>query len=380
MSPDERPPAPSEAERPARLDAELQRAAGDEGFLPFDRFMEIALYSETSGYYARPSSPLGTRGDFYTAAHVHPLFGQTIAHRLDAVRRAVPGRGPFRVVELGAGDGTLGTALLPALSAREGPGTIEYVIVERSRSLRDRTLARLDPVARAAGIALSAMGSVGAEGPFTGAVVANEVLDAQPARRLRWTGLGWHELGVRKAGDRWIGAQSDPVTAVPGPPLPQPRSPGTIVEISPMAEGLVREIGDHLTGGLALLIDYGMEETELLAAHPAGTLSGVRSHQPVPDPFDRPGETDLSVFVNFDRIRAAAARAGLVEIAYRSQAESLGAWGFPALRDAALRNVGSSEAEVRLRLTVKNLLYGFERFRVLELAAPLTADAVRSAT
>jgi SAM-dependent MidA family methyltransferase len=111
-----------------------------------------------------------------------------------------------------------------------------------------------------------------------------------------------------------------------------------------------------------------MEESELLVAHPFGTLAAVRRHENVDDPFEEPGACDLSVFVNFTRIRAAAATAGFRELAFRSQAEALGAWGYPALLEEAVRSAPSAEAEVRLRLASKNLLFGFERFCALELA------------
>jgi len=94
----------------------------------------------------------------------------------------------------------------------------------------------------------------------------------------------------------------------------------------------------------------------------------VRGHRSVRDPLATPGATDLSVFVNFTRVRAVATAAGLQELAFRRQAEALGDWGFPRLLEEALRAAPSAEAEVRVRLSAKNLLFGFERFRALELA------------
>ena len=71
------PGAPQESDPGDRL-ARLLRLARDgadaEGFLPFDRWMDLVLYTEGLGYYAHHRSPLGPAGDFYTAPHVHPLF------------------------------------------------------------------------------------------------------------------------------------------------------------------------------------------------------------------------------------------------------------------------------------------------------------------
>jgi SAM-dependent MidA family methyltransferase len=360
------PPVASDAEpeRVARVVERLRSLADPSGFVPFDRFMDTALYAEGIGYYSAARSPLGLRGDFYTAAHVTPLFAATIAQRIRVARRELGADSPFRVVELGPGDGTLAAGVLRALT-NESRG-VEYTLVDRSAARAREAVDRTRAVAGS--IPVKVAGSLADDGPFAGVVLANEFLDAQPARRLRWDGTRWHELGVRVEPDRVVAAESDDVPPVPGAPLPVPTEPEVTVEISPGSEAIVREIADHLTAGAAILIDYGLEETELLGGHPRGTLAAVRNHRSVPDPLEGPGTSDLSVFVNFSRVRAAARAAGLSELAYRSQAEALGAWGFPALLEAAVRTAGSSPEEVRVRLAAKNLLFGFDRFRVLELA------------
>jgi SAM-dependent MidA family methyltransferase len=372
------PPAldAEEGARSSRVLDLLRTAAQDSDFLPFDRFMEIALYAEEVGFYHRRRSPLGTAGDFYTAAHVHPLFGATLAARIREVRAGVGTTGSFRVVELGPGDGTLAATVVSALRD-DAPG-IEYVLVERSSTRATEAAERAH--AAAGSIPIRSSDSVGALGPFVGVVVANEFLDAQPARRLRWDGTAWHELGVRVRDGRLEAVEADFARRVPGPALPVPEEPDVVLEVSPAAEGLVREVADHLSAGAALFIDYGLEEPELLRGHPRGTFSAVRGHRFLSDPLAAPGTADLSTFVNFTRVRAVANRSGLTEVAFRSQAEALGAWGFPALLDAAVRAAETPEAGVRVRLAAKNLLFGFDRFRVLELAPPGRAGGTGTPT
>jgi len=373
--------SPEAASRVARVVARLKKEGGADGFVPFDQFMEVALYDRDAGFYARERTPLGSSGDFYTAPHVHPLFCRTLAERVRTVRRAL-GRGqPFRVVEVGPGDGTLAETVLAALGrAPEGVEGMEYLLVERSPSMRQVALERVEAAGHASGIPVRLADSVAADGPFEGVVLANELLDALPARRLEWTGSEWRELGIRVEGEAVVAASAPLRTPVPGPELPTPGEPETVLEVSLEAEGWVREVGDHLARGLAILIDYGMEQSELLVGHRSGTLAAVRSHRTVDDPYAEPGDSDLSMFVNFSRVRAAARRAGLEEIMYCSQSEALGAWGFPALFEAEVRAAGTGEAEVRLRLAAKNLLFGFDRFRVLELSPPNGATELRSAT
>lgn len=363
-------PLPDEARRTALREL-LRRVASPDGFVPFDRFMEVALYGEGVGFYTRTDSPFGRSGDYYTAAHASPLFGRTVAERVRSALAGMPPGTPARILEVGPGDGTLGEGVVAGLAHGPGvPPRLEYVLVERSEPLARRAFERVSVAGEAAGIPVRVAEGIGAEGPFQGVVLANELLDAQPARRLRWDGDRWQETGVRLTDDGLVGASGPCERPVPAPELPRNLPDGTVLEVSPLAEAIVREVADHLVSGLGLFLDYGMDERELVTAHPSGTLAAVRRHRVVDDPFTDPGSADLSVFVNFRRVRAVAASAGLREVAFRSQAEALGVWGLPRLLEEAVRSAPSAEAEVRTRLGAKSLLFGFDRFYALELAPP----------
>jgi NADH dehydrogenase [ubiquinone] 1 alpha subcomplex assembly factor 7 len=348
---------------PADVVARLRAAAG-EGVLRFDRFVEGALYSP-GGFYDSGAMPLGAGGSFYTAAHTTPLFGAALARRLRAERDRVGDTRPFRVVELGPGDGTLAFDVARALPA-DGPAW-EWTFVERSRTLRDSLAARILREPTGGPVTFTFSDSLGARGTFVGAVIANEFLDALPFRRLVRRGAAWADLGVRWTGTRFDWAEDPPPAAVPGDPLPTAEE-GTRYELLELAEGIVREVADHLADGVAIVLDYGTDTDELVRGHRSGTLAAVRDHRSV-DPLEAPGTADLSAFVDFTRVRAAARRAGLVEVAFRKQSEALGAWGFPDLLEEAVRNADGAEAVVRLRLAAKNLLFGFDTFRALEFAS-----------
>jgi SAM-dependent MidA family methyltransferase len=360
---------------PALREALSARARPD-GLLPFDRFLDVVLYGDGVGYYRRRTSPFGPTGDFYTAPRVSPLYARTVARRVAEVREAVSASLPFAIVDLGAGDGTLLRGILEALSEAGKAMGIEAVVVERSPELRATAAAGVAAAADKARVPVVVAGSLAELGPSVGVVLAHELLDAQPARQLRWDGSGWTEAGFRLRGGRLEPAEA-PLEgdAVPADlPTPGPEDAGVVVELSAAAEALVREVADHLAGGELLVTDYGDEQSVLIGRHPHGTVAAVRSHRAAAGPLDAPGETDLSTFVNFSRIRAAA---GLTEVAYRGQAEALGAWGFEEELRRSLAGVRSAEEEVRLRLAAKNLLFGFGSFRVLELAPRATAEALR---
>jgi SAM-dependent MidA family methyltransferase len=360
------------------LRSHLAALSAANGFVPFDRFMETALYADDVGYYTRPRSPLGPKGDFYTAPDVSPLFSASFAARIHRLRASELAGRPFTLVELGPGEGHLAAGILRELGGLEaGVAGMRVVLVERSPRLRASAHRQVREVAGPLGVEVRLVGSVGELGPFEGAVLSNELFDAQPVRRLRWTGTEWRELGVKLEVDRIVEADAPIPDAVSGPELPANPAPGTTVEVSPYAEALVREVADHLVRGIWLLDDYGMEEDELVRGHPGGTLTAVRGHRTITDPLEAPGHTDLSTFVNWTRLRAVARAAGLAVVEVRSQAEALTDWGLPALMERELARGGSSEAQVRVRLGAKSLLFGFERFRILELAPAGSRPSIR---
>ncbi|MCI4322122.1 MAG: SAM-dependent methyltransferase [Thermoplasmata archaeon] len=350
---------------PADAVGDRLRAAADGGVLRFDRFVEIALYSP-GGFYDSADPPFGPAGSFYTAAHTTPLFGATLARRLQVERERLGNPPHFRVVEVGPGDGTLALEVAKALPP-DGPSW-EWTLVERSPKLRRALAERVQAATTPTEVSFNFSDSLSERGPFAGAVVANELLDALPFRRLVWRNDTWRELGVRWDGQSWQWAEGPEPPTIPGEPLP-PAEEETRYELLDRAEGFVREVADHLTDGVAIFFDFGASTDELLKGHHGGTLAGVQNHRAV-DPLAGPGKADLSAFVDFTRLRAAASRAGLVERAFHRQAEALGAWGFAELLAAREKSASDSQEAVKLRLQSKNLLFGFETFHVLELEAP----------
>src|SRR5512138_3038196 len=117
--------------------AEAIEAAG--GWLPFDRYMEMALYAPGLGYYAR-RAPFGrwpeSGSDFVTAPELTPLFGRALARQL---QQALVASDVDTVLEFGAGSGALAEVLLDALPEQ----LRHYRIVELSAALREQQMQRL---------------------------------------------------------------------------------------------------------------------------------------------------------------------------------------------------------------------------------------------
>ena len=67
------------------------------GPIPFARFMELALYDPTFGYYRKDPQPFGLSGDFYTAEQLQPVFGELMESFIARLAVKMQARGLLRV-------------------------------------------------------------------------------------------------------------------------------------------------------------------------------------------------------------------------------------------------------------------------------------------
>jgi SAM-dependent MidA family methyltransferase len=193
-------------------------------------------------------------------------------------------------------------------------------------------------------------------------IVANEFFDALPVRQLIATAGGWHERLVA-----WTDAGFVPV---PGPLIPAPLAPaptGTVVETSPAAIGIVRALSQRLArqSGAALIVDYGRAKSGS-----GETLQAVSRHA-FADPWQEPGERDLTVHVDFESLARAAAAEGVRVFGPRAQGDWLGAMGIDR-RAAALAGAAPARAEeieaARARLVSPDQMGSL--FKALALVSP----------
>jgi SAM-dependent MidA family methyltransferase len=314
-------PAPIALERSAQLLAQLRAAlhAGG-GWLPFDAFMQQALYAPGLGYYTGHVGQFGDFGsnsDFVTAPELSPLFGQTLAAQIG---RVLQHTGLQTVVEFGAGSGKLAAQVLGELD-RMGCAPRHYAIVELSGALKHRQMQTLrDAVPH---LAERVQWWRTLPEAFEAVILGNEVLDAMPVKLLTRQPDGWFERGVTQEGDDLIFADRA-TTLMPPQPEAHALPVGTVTEIHPQALGFVRTLADRLSRGVALFIDYGFPQHEYY--HPQrhmGTLRAHYRHRALDDVLLWPGLTDITAHLDFTALALTAQNAGLDVLGYTSQASFL---------------------------------------------------------
>ncbi|MFA5520511.1 MAG: SAM-dependent methyltransferase [Castellaniella sp.] len=356
------PPDPEALQHSEQLAATLRRriAASPGASLPFDIWMEAALYAPGMGYYTAGSHKLSAarnEGDFTTAPELSPLFAQTLARQVAQILDQCEGRP--QILEFGAGTGRLAAGLMATLQ-QDGIDA-QYAILELSPELQARQRRQLAHL----GERVQWLNTL--PDAFEGCVIANEVLDAMPVQIVQWDDDGNPaELHVGLDGEAFVECLR------PAPPALQAVArermaalPGYRSEINLRAEAWMRDLGRRLTRGAALIIDYGFPRHEYYHPQRAqGTLMCHSQHHSHADPLVLVGLQDITAHVDFTAMADAALESGLDVLGYTAQARFLLDAGLPALLQA-----GSAMPDARTLSGVQTLLSEAEMGELFKVLA-----------
>jgi SAM-dependent MidA family methyltransferase len=337
----------------ARLAERIRR----QGPLPFDEWMDAALYDPGGGFFARAGGAGRAGGDFLTSVELGSLYGALVARAADGWWDQLGRPDPFLLVDAGAGRGQLARDVLRA--APRCAGALRYVLVERSAGLRAAQAQYLplvpaelvlgpavppepddeEPVAvPGSGPAVTALSELPA-GPAIGVVIANELADNLPFRIVERTADGWNEIRVAEAGrsfaeivlpaDEGLAAHADRLTN--GLELPT----GSRIPVPTALSEWLRRAAAMLRRGVIAIVDYAAPIEELADRGQAGWLRTYRGQHRGGSPLDLPGCQDITADVPLEALRRSAGGAGLSILSETSQAEWLRSLGVEELVEEA---------------------------------------------
>ncbi len=361
------------------LRAILGDKIGCDGPLSFADFMALALYHPDLGYYAREPRQVGRGGDFFTSVSVGPLFGELLARRFIREWNELGSPPRWRIVELGAHDGTLAADVLGAISRLDPPAfaNVEYVISEPLPRLRDaqrETLAGFVANTRWVGNVEELSGD-----RLPGIVFGNELLDALPFHVVEFRDHAWQacHVGMEDDGFLWVPGIVDEEIRKALDHLGNDFPDGYRTEIRTDIGGFLEPLFKCLSSGRILWFDYGFARPELY--HPdrvKGTLRTFSKHRAAENPLTDVGGIDITAHVDFTAVAEAAMSLGAVPTCFKNQ----GAWLTEIGRDWLLTLEGQPSAEgLRHFQTLTHPAHLGGSFHVLELALNLPDAAIPSA-
>ncbi|SMN12129.1 COG1565: Uncharacterized conserved protein [uncultured Candidatus Thioglobus sp.] len=284
----------------------------------FDEFMDLALYYPAKGYYSGGAQKFGEQGDFITAPETSDLFGFCLARQCAQILE-----NDDAILEFGAGSGVLAAQILFELGRlKKLPKT--YYILELSAELKQRqkhTIEQTLPELIGRVVWLNTLPD-----KFSGVVIANEVLDAMPAKRLINQGSDdensyFVELGVSVKNGQLVWQALEQPYKNNKILLPKKVGKNYTTEVNERAMAWIDSVSKIVDKGVILLIDYGMGREEYF--HPQryeGTLRCYYRHKASDNPFKHIGEQDITTSINFSDIAEQAKNSGFEVAGYATQA------------------------------------------------------------
>lgn len=359
----------------ADLPFQLVQAIEEEGgVVPFARFMELALTHPEVGYYSRSDRVLGEGGDFSTAPRLAPGFNRAVAGTLASLVDAIVD-GRVVVVEVGGGEGDLAAGVLdhwqsarPDLRER-----VSYVVLDVAEGLRVRQADAIAPFARAGWDVRVAGpngpgpegGAFGGDGPVTGIVISNELIDALPVHLVdvrgadpseAWVSVVRNPDGSARCVESWDSLSEDAAAELRflmgGDDTERAErarafTSDGILELRPAVRSLFDRWTDWFEESIVMTVDYGDwlpgpfagaphegatggfvvgGSTDVLALH-GRTLRGYHRHRVTRDPYRSVGRQDLTADVDFRAVALHGEACGLECLLFVPLARFLAAAG-----------------------------------------------------
>jgi SAM-dependent MidA family methyltransferase len=254
------------------------RAQGPQSFA---WFMQQALYRPEHGYYSSGRCVIGRKGDYFTNVSVGPLFGQLLAAQFFEIWERLDNMNDFFIVEQGAHDGQFALDVLEFVQKRlpEFFDALRYRIVEPFSILQRRQRQILEPFRHKLDWRSSLQ-------PFTGVHFSNELLDAMPVRL------------ISDGTEKLVGLDGDKFVFI------QRRFKKTM--FNQAALEFIDEIAANLQRGYVIAIDYGF-----LGEGFEGTVEVRAQHRHLDSPFERIGDADITMRVDWRSIIERAQANGL---------------------------------------------------------------------
>src|SRR5579864_6165864 len=333
------------------LHQKIEQEIRERGPIPFSRYMGLCLYDPELGYYSRNAAQFGKAGDFYTSSDVHAVFGRLLARQFEEMWRLLGSPEHITLRELGPGRGLFAQDVLD-WSERKFPDffrALRYVLDEQSTALGKRIEITLSRHLESGKAELR----TGNDPDTPQIVFANEFFDALPVEV------------VSSQGSLRIDAQRGRLIEAWAPPSPEELAFLDRYSVHPEAEERIEvplQAQTHMSAaaslqrGFVVVIDYGYTRHELLAGRHRGTLKAIRQHSVSANPYEAPGEQDITADVNFTALAAIAEQQGMLAQKIVTQSQFLLGIGEATQFADAFQGCRLPQERAKVALQLKHLV------------------------
>jgi SAM-dependent MidA family methyltransferase len=187
---------------------------------------------------------------------------------------------------------------------------LRYELVEQSAALRERisqTLTRRLDSAKASFAVLKEHPENASSASLPTIVFANEFFDAIPVEIDSARGSLRIDSRDGRFVETWVSASPEELEFLDRWSV-HPED-GERVEV-PLGSQLEMSAASDFDRGFVVAVDYGYTRDEQLAGRHRGTVKAIRQHAVSANPYEAPGEQDITADVNFTALAAVAERRG----------------------------------------------------------------------
>ena len=358
------------------LREKIEKEIRERGPIPFSRYMELCLYDAEHGYYSRNAQQFGKAGDFYTSSDVHAVFGRLLARQFDEMWRVLGSPRRISLQELGPGRGLFARDVLD-WSEKKFPEffrALRYVLTETSPALRAAMAEALQRhIESGKARFLEAEDRLAA----IDMVFANEFFDALPVEIVSEQGSLRVDARNGKFMETWVPASPQELEFLDRHSV-HPEA-GERIEVPLAAQQSMEAAAATLERGFIIAIDYGYTREEQLAGRHRGTVKAIRQHSVSANPYEAPGEQDITADVNFTALAAAAEKQGMQAQKLITQSQFLVGIGEENQFADALEECRLPQERAKVALQLKHLVTPAgmgESFQVLVASKGIDEDKV----
>ena len=311
--------------------------------VPFDKFIDIALYHKKTGYYMK-KNPFGKDGDFITAPNISILFSEMLAIWCIAFWEHLGCPKKINIIELGAGNGEMMYQMIKVFERfNKFRESSNYFILEKSQFLKKIQKKKLNSHK------ITWLNSINKLKNGPNIFLANEFFDALPIKQFIKKKNKWYEKSIKKNNINkyeFVNVITNIKNLEKKIEINLSKNQ-KIIEFSPLTYDYLNIISKKINtfqGGL-LIVDYGYLKKKM-----RDSLQSVYKHN-FNNVLDNFGKSDITYNLNFFLLKKIVKKLNLKVAGLTSQRNFLTRLGILNRAEILAKNLQfSKKADIYYRI------------------------------